>query len=264
MSDPRPVLYFSGRKNRHHGEAMAQGFGARCVPVENAKLEPDAPLHLIGGLQFGSLELMQQVMLEKKPYVFFDRAYFGGGPGTDRLRVVSNAHQQHWVEPRPVGRAEELGVQLAPVREQGDHILVVPPGDAIRRLFGTGDWEGPVLARLKRCSKRPVVVSHKGDPRPLSERLDNCHAVVTFTSNVAVEAVCAGVPAFVSIHSAAWPVASWLGDLERNLEAPSITRLASREAWVESLAWGQFTLEEIARGFARQVVLGDTAQKAAA
>ena len=171
-----PVHYFVGAKNAHHGEAIAQGFGAKKVPM----WRHGGYLHLIGGLQHGSLEVLQDVRRRGEPYIFFDRAYFGGGPGTDWLRATRNAYQQHWVEPRVKdadgGRARWLGVALKPWRRTGGHVMVVPPSAAIRRLFGLGDWEAHTLARLRRLTDRELRVSYKGDPEPLSRRLDSCWA----------------------------------------------------------------------------------------
>lgn len=252
-----PVHYFVAEKNAHHGEAIVAGFRARREgagrkrPVRGPKV-----LHLVGGLQHGSLEVLQQVLERREPYVFFDRAYFGGGYGTDRLRVVPNAYQHHWLgERRDPGRLNSaFGVRLQPWQGDGRHIMVVPPSAAVVRLFGLGRWEEQMLARLRACTKRPVMVSRKDDRDqvPLERRLAECHCVVTWTSNVAVDAILAGVPAFVSAHSAARPVAGLLGDLEAQLERPP---RPERLGWAAALAWGQFGLAEIKSGLAREITM---------
>lgn len=223
------------------------------VPAEREQIEPGA-LHLVGGLQHGSLSIMKQVLSGRDPYVFADRAYFGGGPGTDRLRLTLSAYQQDWVTVRPDDRLRALRVDFKPWRNSGRHILLVPPGPAICELFELGDWCGKTLRRLSACTDRPVEVSFKGDPRPLAERLAGCHCVVTYSSNVAVDAIVAGVPAVCAPMAAAGPVASHLDELEREIEAP---RMQDRELWAASLAYGQFTIDEIRSGYARAVVLGD-------
>lgn len=247
------VHYLVSRKNRHHGEAIAEGFGARCVPAESGERVPGA-VHIVGGLQHGSDRIMREVLGSGEQYLFVDRAYFGGGPGTDRLRITWNGYQQSLVCVRPDDRLQALGVELKPWRERGEHILLVPPGDAICELFGLGDWLGITLQRLQKVTQRPVMVSRKGDPRPLAERLTNCHCVVTYTSNVAVDGILAGVPAIVSTRSAAWPVAGSLSQLEQLIEAPPMPSMEFRRQWAASLAYGQFTLDEIRSGYARQVV----------
>lgn len=251
------VHYYVDQKNAHHGRAIIQGFKARARNSLNGRLEPGA-LHLIGGLQFGSLELMKQVLAAGEPYIFFDRAYFGGGRGTDRLRAVPSAYQKHWQERWPDDRYSALSTQhpalaLRPWREAGSHVLVVPPGPAICKLFGLDAWLASSLARLKACFDGPVRVSIKGDPVPLAERLAGSWAVVTYTSNVAVEAVLAGVPCFVDAKSAAAPVSLNLDQIEDRIERPYLAD--NRLAWAASLAYGQFTLDEISSGYAAEIVL---------
>lgn len=251
----RAVHYFYAWKQPWRGEAIAKGFGAVKVPIEGAKLQPGA-LHLIGGLGFGSLELLRQARQNREPYVFFDRAYFGGGPKTNRLRVVPGAYQKHWLDyPLPGRRIEVFGVKREPWRNGGTHIMLVPPGDTIQALFGLHDWEHWTLTRLKRCTDRPVMVNYKRDPVPLAERLRDCHCVVTWTSNTAVDAIMAGLPAIVAPESAAVPVAHPLVGLESSIESDGLWQEPDRAPWAESLAWGQFTIEEIASGFAREVIM---------
>lgn len=244
------VHYFSGQKNAHYGEAIAAGFQCRKVPIESMRLEPDA-LHFTGGLQFGGLELMQALLENGEEYIFFDRAYFGGGPRTNRIRAVPMAYQHSWLQPAYGPRA--FGVELKDWRKSGEYLMLVPPGPAICQLFGLGNWAANITREIIKITDRPMYVSYKGDSKPLAERLGRCHAVITWTSNVAVEAVCAGVPVFVSPFSAALPVGNAISTMTaESLESPNMS--ADRQAWVDGLAWGQFSLEEIASGFAREVL----------
>jgi hypothetical protein len=80
---------------------------------------------------------------------------------------------------------------------------------------------------------------------------------VTWTSNVAVEAIVAGVPAFVSRYSAAAPMAGMLDTLEHRIETPPMPD--GREGWAASLAYGQFTLAEIASGYCAEIVMDQIA-----
>lgn len=245
----RYAVYAQWGKARHFTEAVIAGFPGRVRDIGVEHLA-EGCVHVLGGLQFGCLELLQEIRRRKEPYVFFDRAYFGGGTYTNRIRLTKNAYQKHWVAGGDAARLARWNVQFAPWREDGEFVMVVPPGEAVAALFGLKDWETNVLARLSLIGERRVVVSRKKDrdKSPLAERLKGCHAVVTWTSNVAVEAVCLGVPAFVSPWSAAAPVCRRLDELEAALETPLRPAL---EAWAASLAWGQFTVDEIASGVAR-------------
>lgn len=257
----RSAIYTQYRKARHSTEAMVAGFpDAVETPSEPGQLA-DAELHIFGGLQFGCHWLMQQIYAQRRQFVFWDRAYFGGGTHTDRLRITKNQYQKCTVAYSPGGlqRFEAFGGRLLPWRGRASHIMVVPPSDAILTMFTGSDlpsrqqeWLDYTLRAIRRGTDRPILVSMKGDARPLESRLKHCHAVVTYTSNVAVEAVCAGVPAFTAHLAAAAPVAGGLHDLD-GIETPP---MPDREPWATSLAWGQFTLAEIRSGLARNVVLG--------
>lgn len=250
------VHYYSSRKNPHHGDAILQGFNARKVPVEMERLEKG--VHIVGGLQFGSLSLMRQLRKNNEPFVFVDRAYFNGGPGSNRLRIVNNAYQHNWMQ-AGLPRLDK-SVQVKPWRKSGNCIMVVPPSQAIASLFELGDWERKTLEKLDEVTQRPVFVSYKGDRLPLEERLKKCHAVVTYSSNVAVEATCFGVPSFVGPNSAALPVSG--GSLE-NIDHPNYADDDKRNEWVNFLQWGQFSIDQIQSGYARKITERMSVQKAA-
>ena len=84
---------------------------------------------------------------------------------------------------------------------------------------------------------------------PLAEALSTAHALVTHSSNVAIEAVCLGTPVFVSPASAAAPVG--LTDLEC-VESPVYP---DRDPWLAHLAYNQFSFGEIGNGQAWQMLL---------
>lgn len=228
------------QKNKTWGAAITEGFRARVANPGQAHLGRGYT-HIVAGLQFGALETLKAVRNAGEPYIFIDRAYFGGGSKSGRMRITFGAYQQHWIASKPVAR--DWGVELEPWREGGDFVMVVPPSPQVESLFGfrwSVTWSGT-----------KIVISPKSDRdiSPLSERLKGCRAVLTWSSNVAVEAICAGIPAFVSKESAAAPVAGRLHADEQQMIRPD------REAWFRSLCWGQFSLEEVGSGFARDVVM---------
>lgn len=265
----KTVHYTQERKARPHIDAVRAGFPGREWSLDNGRLAPDSAgmVHVLGGLQFGALERLWEIRAAGLPYVHYDRAYFGGGPGSDRLRMVANGyhanrvrypHGMEWAQTRD--RLRLFVVNLSRRRESrpGDGVMVVPPSEAICSLFGLPSpdaWAAGVLMRLAACTDRPMWVSKKGDAEPLERRLARCHAVVTWTSNVAVEAILAGVPAFASEWSPAAPVAMPLAELEKHIERPELAPWSARVEWAGSLAWAQFTLDEIRSGFARSIVM---------
>ena len=75
------------------------------------------------------------------------------------------------------------------------------------------------------------------------------HALVTHSSNVAIEAACLGTPVFVAPTSAAAPVGRVdLADIEMPI-------YPDREPWLAHLAYNQFSFEEIRSGEAWRMLL---------
>jgi len=148
-------------------------------------------------------------------------------------------------------RWDGWGVELAPWRDKGDHILVLP-----QRGFGAGPYRQPdgwlqqVLAWLERNTKRAVRVrAHPGtaEPNPvdhgLLKDLAGAHCVVTWGSGAALKAMMAGYPCFSACPE-------WLGrdastSFGQPLERPA---LSDRLPTFRRIAWCMWSLEEIARG----------------
>lgn len=126
-------------------------------------------------------------------------------------------------------------------------MLICPPGEIYGRLHGfdAAAWLADVRAALSAHTDRPVRIRPKSDrqKRPLAADLEGAHALVTCASNAAVEALCAGVPVFVTKPCAAAAMAS--GPLGR-IETPDYPD--GRDDWAACLAANQWTLQEIADG----------------
>jgi hypothetical protein len=109
------------------------------------------------------------------------------------------------------------------------------------------------LATLARVTDRPIVVRAKPQPGeaavPLPQALETAHALVTHSSNVAIEAACLGTPVFVSPASAAAPIG------RTDLDAIESPAYPDRAAWLAHLAFNQFSFEEIGDGRAWRMLL---------
>ena len=149
---------------------------------------------------------------------------------------------------------------LQPWRNDGAYVLLMGqvPGDASLRGIDLNEWytdaamkannayEMPVLFR-----EHPMAVRRGLNRKPrltqpsrgtLVDALAGAAVVVTFNSNSAVDAICAGIPAVAMDEgSMAWPVAAHrIGDL----------LMPNRKAWAHQLAWRQWSMAEIANGTA--------------
>lgn len=232
--------------------AFADGCGGRVSFSES--LEPGEVA------VFGSPKrwpLIQQAMTERRCF-YADHGYFGRGAF---LRIARNAYQHDGISPGDQRRFFRFDIPVQPWRSSGTHIVVCPNSPTYFGLFGMDaeTWLTDVRTTLARYTDRPIVVRWKRSEKPLAADLVDAWAVVTYSSNAAVEAVLAGVPVFVLAPFAA---ASRMGlsDLSQ-IEHPIYPD--GRWSFAASLASNQWTLEEIAGGVAWRALQESEAQDAA-
>lgn len=202
-----------------------------------------------------------------KPAVYVDLGFWGrkeGGRFAGYHKLSVNArHPTAYFQARPhdPSRAKRFGLEPAPWRISGEHILVAGMGPKGARAEGYPPlgWEQNAVDILRRHTQRPIVYRPKPNwlnPPPLQgatmapmgqsldDALANCHAVVTHHSNAAVEAITAGVPAFV-VEGCALPMAS--SDLAK-IETPVMPE--GRAQWLADVSWVQWSVSEMSSGAA--------------
>lgn len=205
----------------------------------------DGPVALFGSPRLWPL--LTRARAEGRTWWYGDKAYLGREA---YYRITRDAFQHDGSGQAGPERFRRTGWRVRPWRSGGGHVLVCPPSEAFQRLMGTGGWLPATLATLARHTDRPIRVRakpphHLRDRDPLAPHLEGAHAVVTFMSNAAVEAVLAGIPVFVTGRCAA--SAMGLADLAL-IESP--LRPDGREQWAWNLAANQWTLPEIRAGLA--------------
>lgn len=233
--------------------AFARGAGCRLVYAEDELAEADAlrSIPVVWGILRGSDEIVARAKAQGLHFYYIDHAYFDRGHGNS-YRITRNGYEAGPVRKCADDRFKQLGVTIEPWRKTGRSIIVCPPTDFFAAAHGCENWLDETLARLRLETDRPIVIRAKpraGEPFvPLREALQNAHALVTHSSNVAIEAACLGTPVFVSPTSAAAPIG--LTDIGM-IEAP---RYPKRDGWLAHLAYSQFTLEEFASGEAWNIM----------
>lgn len=241
----KPVVYTTEGPWSQIAPYLAKGIGCPLVPKDMG-LQPNT-IGFMWGLLRGSPELIKASIQSFQPWFYLDHGYFHRGHYSGHYRVTYCDFQQRQLIERPDDRWKKLGVSLMPWRS-GRKIIVCPPSDHVARIFGLQKWEQTTLAALKTHTGRPIVVRRKTDPTPFRESLKDAHCLVTESSIAAVEALTLGVPVFVSPNSAAAPAG--LSDFTK-IESPIYP---DREPWARSLAYGQFTREEMKDGTAWRVL----------
>ena len=215
---------------------------------------------------------------EKKDFYYIDTGYFGnfispGNPGGKKLfhRVVKNDVQKHWLENHSGDRWQEIckidpRYQWKGWKKKGNKILIIVPNRKACIFYGYDTepyvnnekpWLMNTIATIKKHTDMEIVVREKGSRserhhHSIFDALDEgIFATVAFNSIAALESVIYGVPSFVTVPCAASPLA--LSDLTK-INSPYYPDESLVKQQCHSLAYGQFTTEEIENGTAYEIL----------
>jgi hypothetical protein len=220
---------------------------------------------------------IQQHWQDKKDFYYMDTGYFGnfispGNPSGKKLfhRIVKNDLQKHWLEKYPNDRWQEIckidnRYQWKGWKKKGKKILVIVPNRKSCVFYGYEEgkikdrdenkptWLMNTIETIKKHTDMEIVVREKGSRsarqhHSIFDALDEeIFATVAFNSIAALESVIYGIPSFVAVPCAASPLA--LTDL-RQISTPFYPDESLVQQHCASLAYGQFTGEEIVNGTA--------------
>jgi hypothetical protein len=211
---------------------------------------------------------------QNRDFYYMDTGYFGnffspGNPSGKKIwhRVVKNELQKSVIEDFPSDRWDSL-VKSDPRlawkgwKKPGDKILVVIPNPKSCDFFGIDyeEWKNSTIQTVKKLTDKKVVIREKGSRSQrqhysIYDALDDgVFATVTFNSIAAMESIAYGVPAFVSVSCAASPLAET--DLTK-INSPYYPKEKLIQKHCQSLAYGQFTAEEISNGTAWKILKKD-------
>jgi hypothetical protein len=181
--------------------------------------------------------------------VVCEEAYFREIEGERHFAIALHDHNGagRWRCGGPE-RWVSFGIEVKPWRNRGEHIVVREQrGIGSERMASPPLWHDRTSARLRELSKRPVVLRRhpKIDPgqAPLAELLNGAHAVVTWASSIAAQALVLGVPV---IYEA--PRIVCASACNRGLDKIETLAKPDRLPALERLAWAQWSVSEIARG----------------
>lgn len=231
--------------------AFAAGVGCRIAYAED---EPEvlSDIPVVWGVLRDSDRIIAQAKAQSLYFFYIDHAYFDRGHGKS-YRITRNRYEAGPVRDCPPDRIAEFGINLRPWRKSGREIIVCPPTVHFMQAHGCSDWLETTLDALGSYTDRPIIIREKPQPGetavPLETALEPAHALVTHSSNVAIEAACLGTPVFVNPASAAAPIGQT--DLSM-IETPVYPE---REAWLAHLAYSQFSFDEIRDGTAWRLLL---------
>lgn len=226
----------------------------------------NADVAVFYGLE-GNLPDIMGDFAQRRAAVYIDLGYWGrreGGRWSGYHKIVINARHPnaYYADPvHPPDRFQKFRVPIKPFARVGLEapILLAGMGDkgAYAEGFEPEAWERWAIAEIRKYTDRPIRyrpkpswkeakpiegVEYSSREREVEQELEHCWAVVTHHSNVAVDAILAGVPAFC-----------WGGvgrdrscqDLSK-IEDPEIP--TARDQWAADIAYTQWNIAEMRSG----------------
>ena len=229
-------------------ESLSKGTGFPIVNMPSLLLDGGMITY---GDGYGLQALILQCQDQCRPWVYIDRGYFKSGHYEGYYRVTKNAYQLQKVGNFKPDRWERLGLEIKPWREKGNLIIVCPPSPHLAGMLRIDHklWTHNVVKELKLRTRKEILVRPKPSVyertrNPIEALFPRTHALVTFASNAAIDALLWGIPIFMtSDRGAAYAYAE--KDLSK-IEKPWFPE--GREKLMYSLAANQWTLEEMENG----------------
>ncbi len=246
-------------------ELIVQGSMNQCTTDFNDKSKPYIARGVVKRKE------IHQCIDEGRDFYYTDTGYFGnfkskGNPSGKKqwVRIVKNELQKSIIEECPSDRWNNLvkgdnRLEWKGWKKLGDKILLVEPNPKSCNYFNFNfeEWKSNTINNIKKYSNKSIIIRTKASRgerhyNSIYNALDDgIFATVTFNSIAAMESIAYGVPAFVSVPCAASPLA--LTDLAR-IETPYYPDETLLKKHCYSLAYGQFTQEEIINGTAWKIL----------
>lgn len=189
--------------------------------------------------------VIKPAMKSGSRWFYSDHLYFG--KRFNIFRITKNAMQHS-------GKGRSNGKRLKKFNlnfhnwKKGKHIVVCPPDTIFSRLMGFNaeEWVNTTKLILEKNTDRKIIWRDRLNiTKPLEHDLQDAHALITYTSNSAVEALLHGVPVFCNGRCAGQS----MGQIDfSKIETPKYPN--DRRRWAGVLADNQWTLEEIKNGLA--------------
>jgi len=224
---------------------------------------------LVRGIKAGGH--IKHAMEHNRDFYFIETGYLGNyrceNNQTGRKiyhRIEKNSMQQSRIMDVPDDRWRDLcafnpALTYKGWKKPGSKILLIMSTDKPFEFYNSSrdDWVNSTIATLRQHSDREIVIREKAGRGErtndtIYDALDqDIYAVVTYNSIAAVEAIQYGIPAFCTAPTAASAVTT--GDFSQIENPPKLSEDIIYK-WLSSVAYGQFSLNEILTGKAWSLV----------
>lgn len=238
---------------------FTRGSGGKFVSREEMYTNTALPMCWAGFFKPQWSEICKKYNLK---FYNLDSGYFGNKKKKTIFRLsVNNFQNVNPIIERPSDRWERLNLAQHSFN-QGSSIVVVPPDRKIVNALGLGSedaWIEATVLKIKSVTDRSIKIRKRPEPR--ADRIvlntfkdfikDDTFCVVGYSSNALVEAAMHDIPVISLGHSATKSLYNYqLDDIEKIKPAcPSV-----KQAWLNHLAYSQFTREELLSGLAWELI----------
>lgn len=235
--------------------------GGRCIRQDIDQLArlPEELIPIVGCTP-ALRPLIDEWIAAERCWIYWDRGYcrrvfatwLPRGENGGYYRWHLNSYQQRTIRDVPDDRWRQLRIEkeVLPWQKEGSHILIAAPTRTYAQFHRIEKWTADTLDALARVTKRQLVIRDKESKRPLQDDLKGAHCCVSHGSIAAVEAVILGCPVFVHPDSAAALVGQTdLLQIDRPV-------YPDRQAWLNTLAYSQFSEPEIFNGTVWKMIEG--------
>lgn len=243
--------------------AFLRGMGAGAPPLVTDGVLRPGPVALWGEHKW--YPTLHKAIAEGRTWYYGDHAYFGRG---FYYRVTKNALQidARDFEKDPAANAarfEQVSAQLKahkihneieifPSRaDPNGFVMICPPSEplSIRSGFTQRDWIKKAQRAVRAATNRRIEFRMKPKinrtPAPFLEAMKGAWCAVTYTGNIATEAMLGGYPC---ITTGPHPAGVFGNTKIANIEKVKLPPPDVLKNWAGFLCRNQWTLEEIARG----------------
>lgn len=246
------TVYHTGHWHSHDVcRAVVTGTGFRIRPSKAGADERDTAIFY--GITRRNDKIRDRCQRYGQDWYLIDNGYMRPGYLSGYYRVTKNALLHSGYGEPDFDRFAELRIRLQPWQRTERNITIFVPPPIYGKYWGldTDAWARNVKSQIRGKTDRPIVLSYKPeiDSRrpphqpPLSEQLADAWAVIVHDSNVAIDALIAGVPVFVTGETPAKRCARTdLSEIENPLYPDD------REELLAVLAANQWTLDEFRDG----------------
>lgn len=278
---PKIVIYYAQGNNRSLLVAQAMLHGARRIglevsyrPSHTYRGRPDHDVAVFYGLSDRLRDVFRDYRLRDRKAIYIDLGYFGRRQrsrwdGYHKL-VCNDRHPTAYFQSRlhQSDRFDSFNIPIQPWRTTSSKKSILVVGMSAKAAAAEGlepqQWEREAIGKLLKLTRRPIIYRPKpnwdgakpiagsiwgGRDTPLDRAFPATHAVVARHSNVAVDALLAGIPC-ICPHGAASRLA---GHDLAEVENPLMPN--GREQWAADLAFTQYSMAEMAEGTAWKYLL---------